>query len=420
VVSKQAEQSDPAQLRAVIMSLGPAPFSVDDAQREISAVRERLNQKPFHTPIQLVQTAIAELVTAGELLELREPGQPIGYQIEPSRIAKRRALLIQAVMNDRSKMANRRILLETVVAPPADLEDLIGAGLLKLTGDGDDTLVTIPVDVSLDLVRRGSESLARTTVPDSNAVASANDIAMEAMSKLEAKLRIVETKLDRLRIYLRKNGVPDVEELINGIFEAERDHDAAEQEDFDWSVTIGPAEREWLTKQWLRATSDIADHERHLESVKLAVTAAKKQLNHEVEEIKAALQSNTWVFERKVRREPDWSTRTINFVDVVTGRVLKSEPIPRGMQKPLFADGVPALPTPSGAVDASPAAMQAVGLFVDTMKEKDFRVTAGKTKNGTPEIVASQEDGDEPGPLATPEQKQKRSRKKASATSSPA
>lgn len=421
VVSKQAEQSDPAQIRSVILAMGPAPFSVDDAQREISNVRERLNQKPFHTPIQLVQTALAELVGAGEVLEIREGGKPISYQVEPGRIAKRRAAVLQAVANDRDKMVRRRHLLDTVVASPGDLDDLIGAGLLQVGGSDEEALVALPADVELSIVAKGTEALARTTVPDAKGAPSPNAIAAEALAKVEAKLRVSEAKLDRVRVWLRKNGTPEVDEIINGIFEADREPQPADQESFDYEMVVGLTERDWISRQWLRADAEISEHKRKAAHVKLAAETAIKQLTHEVEEYKAALNSSRWTLKRTVRRVPDWASRTIKIVDVLSGDVLKEEPIPRGAQRQLFAnDGKPVEALPQAP---DPVTVEIVADFVDTMREKGVTVRPARPKRAATELateVIASPEHDELGPLATPEQKQKRGRKKPSAASSPA
>lgn len=409
VINRQQDQSDADQIRAVILANGSKPITVDEAQAEVSIWRERLGQKPYHQPIQLVQQALNALVEAGAVSEVREKGKPIAYLVDPSKVAERRGRLIEAVFTDRDKMIARKVLLQTVVAPESDLEELIGSGILQSAGI-ECELVSISSDVELDLVRRGALSLARETLQpvktDDPVVES--EVLRDVIERAERAQRNAEAKVDRFRAWMVRQGasVQDAEEILHGIAETGAKTPASAVEPFKWVITIGPEENEWLSEQWLRTKDDLKQNDQEFENAKTKHLACRKRLLHQEEEIMAAKRSSRWEFERMVRREIDWaaSPPTVNYVDINSGRILKSEPLPKGTQRPLFEakaeDDTEELAEPA-------AAPEAMAEFKATMKKLGAKVTVVRDVE-----IATPVEAEELGPLATPEQK-KRNRKKA-------
>lgn len=293
-----------------------------------------------------------------------------------------------------------------------ELRDLADAGIVEF--DGTDT------EAVLDL---GTEGIPTILALGASTVTT-NAIAEEIKEKaaLQERLEAKTADFDDIAGWVEARGykVEDVLDEVRGIVRKAR----GERKEFDFiqARTVNETERGEIAREVFLIEDKIgAVHTKKAEAVE-RFKSEIKGFEADIKDLKNAFQSNQRTVSIRAYRVTDWDAGVEHTLAVDDDRVLETKPIPANTQRPLIDDGAP-------PAEEKPVTREAITDLADKLRERGFKVTESKgevpvvhapSPGPSPEEEDNLDDSpaleaaDEPGPLATEEQRTRARAKRGS------
>mgnify|MGYP007024619865 CR=1 FL=1 len=208
------EQFDLVKIRTVVLGISTVWMTVDDIQKEITAMRERAGEKPAHVPIQLIQQVINHLVEQGSVAERREQSKPLAYRVNRDALIARRAKLLRDLMAEPDYTELEAKVLDRTGASAADVEMLLDQKVLdRRTTEAGPALLVLRSQACVEIVDRGAAAYVGSLIPaDADDRAVGEDALRRAIKEAaDAKERAVrsEARFMRLKEWLAEKGIVD-------------------------------------------------------------------------------------------------------------------------------------------------------------------------------------------------------------------
>lgn len=386
---------DPAKLRSTILSIVTVWMTVDDVQREVSAIREKAGEKPSHVPVQLVQQTLAQLVEQGAAAEKREAGRAVVWRLNRAAIVTRRAKVLEHLSFESDNVELEPKLLDATGVTKVDIDELVGQGLVARRTAGDQTIVALAQSVSVQIVARGAEAVVAAMIPsDADDRAVGEDFARKAVLRAEeseARAKKAELTFTRLRVWLADHGIHD----IDGIIEPPRTQPARKVYEHTERRPIDDAEKGRILVEVLRLEEAKAVVQLRLDGAKSQGKADLERIDGEIAALKSSAGSSERVVTTKAYEEIDWEAGEVIICALDDDRELARRPIPKGAQKPMTGDAPKGKPTKGKAAPTAepeqaelPAAAPAPKPKLVELRAAILEVVAASTGLTLEEIAA--------------------------------
>ena len=400
------EQFDLVKIRTVVLGISTVWMTVDDIQKEITAMRERAGEKPAHVPIQLIQQVINHLVEQGSVAERREQSKPLAYRVNRDALIARRAKLLRDLMAEPDYTELEAKVLDRTGASAADVEMLLDQKVLdRRTTEAGPALLVLRSQACVEIVDRGAAAYVGSLIPaDADDRAVGEDALRRAIKEAaDAKERAVrsEARFMRLKEWLAEKGIVDVQGIL------EPPPPPARQQVFEHTERrhIDDAEKGRILVEVLALEHQKSVVQLQFDSAKSKAKAELEKLDAEIESLKSDAQSNERVVVTQAYKEVDWKGNAVVIRAAEDGREIERQPIPRGSQKPLpgteesAAPASPAAPAiaPAQPADARPAFHTNLrAIVLDILRGTESQFTAEQIAERIRETYSEVPDGLEP------------------------